>query len=656
MLTFAEEITLLLHSDERGGFAHGLAPHTLRLALSGAVLIDLAHEHRIDADLDSLYLVDSTPVGDDLLDPVLADIADDPGTHDAPYWVERTAKLGDELLEATVARLVEKEILVGDAGGGVFLTTKVARLRRYSTRGMDKDEVHLRIMRVIFGDEIPDPRDTVIIGLADACGVFSKLVPPGDLKEAQARIDLIGNLDLIAQSVTAAIRESEARRAARPALRLKRIPEAKGWPILGNALAMGKDLTSFLETQYRQLGSIFRVRALNKRYIVLAGAEANLFVGKMGSRYFRSFDFWQDFNRVNSVSRTVISMDGPSHLRMRKNLADVYSRRLLDGRVPEAVAAVEREIDSWPRGRPFDAHAAWQRVILEQMSVLAIGQSLGAYADDLIVYLDNMIRTHLVGSRPKWMMHRPRVKRALRRVWDLTGKLMDDHMPEEGKGQPRDVIDRLIEIHIQDPQFLPETNLRAETLNPFIAGLDTAANINSFMCYEIARRSGLRARVSDEARRVFSLGNFDIKELRALDVTRRTAMETLRMYPITPVIQRTVANSFEFQGYRVQAGNKVLVACTVPHLMPEYYADPDEFDIDRFLPDRAEHRQPGVFAPFGVGMHRCLGGTLAEALLAINMVTAFLDPDRLKLHRPNRRLKTTAYPTLRPFYKLRLKS
>ena len=36
-------------------------------------------------------------------------------------------------------------------------------------------EVKLRIMGVLFSDEIPDVRDIVIISLADACGIFGRV-------------------------------------------------------------------------------------------------------------------------------------------------------------------------------------------------------------------------------------------------------------------------------------------------------------------------------------------------------------------------------------------------------------------------------------------------------------------------------------------------
>ena len=62
-------------------------------------------------------------------------------------------------------------------------------------------------MRVLFTDEIPDPRDIVIICLADACDVFKNILSQSELSEVQDRIELIGKMDLIGQSVTEAIQK-----------------------------------------------------------------------------------------------------------------------------------------------------------------------------------------------------------------------------------------------------------------------------------------------------------------------------------------------------------------------------------------------------------------------------------------------------------------
>ena len=70
-LRFAEEITLLMLSDDDGEFVR-VPGWSMQCAYAGAVLMDLALEHRIDTDLKRLLLIDPTPVGDDLLDPTLA--------------------------------------------------------------------------------------------------------------------------------------------------------------------------------------------------------------------------------------------------------------------------------------------------------------------------------------------------------------------------------------------------------------------------------------------------------------------------------------------------------------------------------------------------------------------------------------------------------
>ena len=79
-------------------FVPALRVSLLDVVLAGAVP---AFADRIDTDLESLTLADPTPLGDDLLDPTLAEIKADvssrvgeaDGVHcsqDAAYWIEKT--------------------------------------------------------------------------------------------------------------------------------------------------------------------------------------------------------------------------------------------------------------------------------------------------------------------------------------------------------------------------------------------------------------------------------------------------------------------------------------------------------------------------------------------------------------------------------------
>ena len=119
------------------------------------------------------------------------------------------------------------------------------------------------------------------------------------------------------------------------------------------------------------------------------------------------------------------------------------------------------------------------------------------------------------------------------------------------------------------------------------------------------------------------------------------------MYPVAPLVVRTAANSFEFAGYRIRAAEQVMIATAVPHYLPECFPEPERFDIGRYGPDRAEHRQPYVYAPFGLGAHRCLGNGFAEVQIAATMATLLHEVD-LALDRTGYNLKTTQMPLPAP--------
>ena len=193
---------LLLH-DENGRFER-VPDWSLGYALGGGVLMDLALANRIDTDLDNLILVDDTPLGDSLLDPTLADIAAADDKRDARFWIERTAGRADEIREEALSRLVHSGIL--EVQEDRFLW--VFRSRRYPiVDGKAEREVKLRIMEVLFSDEIPDPRDVVIICLADACALFRQLLSKQELERASQRIEQVTRLDLIGQAMSQAIRD-----------------------------------------------------------------------------------------------------------------------------------------------------------------------------------------------------------------------------------------------------------------------------------------------------------------------------------------------------------------------------------------------------------------------------------------------------------------
>jgi cytochrome P450 len=653
MLRFVEEIILLAHDENTGEIGNGLSPRTFHIVLSGAVLMDLALENRIDTDPDSLMLIDSTPTGDALLDPTLAKVAASPERRDTAFWVGETAKDGDEIMESALARLHNYGILEPDtSANGIFaLSNRVSRSRRYPTvDGEAVEEVRLRVMRALFTNDIPSPHDIALICLANACGLLSTVLSKEELYEVQDRLDLIRKMDLIARVVGGAVEALETDVTPSPPLAPRpwtELPCPRRLPMIGNLVGLMRDRRAYFLSQYRALGPIFRVRALGADLIVMAGPEANRFVSK-GNRYFRTHEMWTSFNAYLGASRSLASIDGPEHLQMRRDHSGIYSRKVVEGRIPEVVGIIEREISQWRPGVSIPVFRAFQRIFAGQIGYLATGVFAPDYIDDIVDFSNIAVATHLSRHVPKLALKLPRFRRAHKRVDELIGNILDLRGPGRRVDRPPDLVDKLFELNEAQPHYISEADAKLSVLAPFIAGLDTAAAASAFMLFEALKEPDLLGTMTDEADFLFRDGAPATRDLLNLDVIRRAMKETMRLYPLSVVIFRKVANSFEFNRYSIPAGANVLISYSLPHSMEEHWSNPSQFDVDRFVKERAEHAQEkGIYEPFGLGAHACLGRSLAETLIVIN-IAAILHHVEPVLDPPGYRMKVRQLPGLHP--------
>ena len=664
MLRFADELLLLLIDDKRGDLIP-IPEWSLSCALAGALLMDLALEGRIDTDPDYLSVLDATPLGDDLLDPVLEEIALAEAAQHARFWVAHFAQRGDDIRAKTLARLTAQRILEAEAGGFFSFLPSVSRTRRYPADQARREDVQLRVMRVLFSDDIPDPADVVIVGLADACGVFERLLPPAEHELARERIALLGRMDLLGRAVSEVIQYGE-RDVAVPSPPRRPVPKAKP-PVVSVLLG-----TAFIRREYERLGPIFEIeknaltRGLenffltkplgrrgmkyDRKLIVMAGPEANRFFQKNDKAYFRSREFWMPFDEQFDVraTRATLSMSGEDHFRMRRAKRPGYARAMGEMQVPGIVDVMRREIASWPAERPIPTTAMTKRLVYNLMCRVMVGVSAPEYYDDFITLFEAAFRS-ILGLYPG-RLHRARLRRARERLDELTAKILRLHEPEHRGDRPRDVIDQLLAVHRSDPSFLPETDVGILALEPIYAPLDTLAHSLSFMLYELLKRPDLLRRAQAEADALFEPGEPTAQGVQQLDVIRRIYLETLRLHAIVPRTVRTVANSFEFSGCTLPAGRQVILDFTLTHHLPDFFPDPEQFDIDRFAPPRNEHRQPAVYLPYGVGTHRCLGEDMAEFVTLTAMATLLHDV-RLELDPPDYTLtgwKIKGLPTRHP--------
>ncbi len=644
-LRVTEELLLLILDAESGDIQYSFPSHQRDALVGSAALMDLALENRIDTDAERLFPINPEPVGDDLLDPTLLDIVNEKETHDTAWWIRRTAGQGGTIRDKALNRLIERGILEREANGLVFLSRSVARARRYPTvDGESRKDVHSRVMETLFSEDIPDPHDIMIIGLAAACDVFESILSRDELAEVRERIDTISRLDLMGRTIRESIRRIEPPAPAKKTVRpYEEIPEVPGLPIAGSALQMAKNVQVFLEKCYRKYGPIFRVRAFGYQLLALVGPEANVFCGRVSGTHLRSHEPYSAFAVAVGAHRVMLNMDGPEHLRMRKLQVNGYSPKKFEEKLDLAHDVVLRMIDTWPVGRPIGVQYAMQQIIAEQIGMSCTSVSSHQYIDDIICYLEVLASIHITRQWPNQMRFLPRFRRAEQRLEDFCNEILEAHRPERRGDLPPDFVDDLLEMNRNDPQLLPETDLRANLLAPYLVGIDTSASVCTFMLYALLKHPALLQQMREEVDAMYEQGPLTADGLRKLDVTHRIAMETLRMYPVAPALLRTVSNSFEFGGYRVPAGIQAIIGTTVSHYLPEYFPDPHRFDIERHSRAAKQQRPSGALAPFGVGRHRCIGSGLSEVQITLTMATIVRETE-LMLERPERPLKIKQRP------------
>ena len=347
-----------------------------------------------------------------------------------------------------------------------------------------------------------------------------------------------------------------------------------------------------------------------------------------------------------SSTNTLPSMDGAEHYRMRSVMRAGYSRGRIESQLPSTLAIISRQISELPTDRPFSVYPTMQRLSLEQIGFLSASMSRPEYLEDLHIYLEALITYKMTGFRPGFMMNLPKVRRARRRMRLLFMDILENHTAEGRDKGDRDLVHDLLDLHHADPQLYPETDIFFGVLGPFTVGMDTVASAMSFALYCLLKNPDVLEQVRAEADEFFASGA-PPEGLRQMTATQRTIQETMRLYPVVNMVLRTVSNSFDFAGYRIPAGTDVAIAMTVAHFLPEVFPDPQRFDIDRFSPERREHATPGVFSPFGLGHHSCLGQGFAQSMSTLTLASLLHRTD-IVMEPPGYAVKLKHTPLLNP--------
>ena len=205
MLSFAEEIYLLALDDVTGKVVITSKEVVLNSVLIGAVLSELSFMGRIDNDAENLYILNTDATDSPVLDEVL-DVLRKSGKTE----VSLSRCLQVLLPESkNVEQLVLKELI----GKGILKQVNEKLFWFFPSRrypiidNVEVTDVERRLRNLVLSNEIPDPRDAVLVSLVNACGLFSEILSSRELRRCEGRIEEISKYDMVCQKINELIRQ-----------------------------------------------------------------------------------------------------------------------------------------------------------------------------------------------------------------------------------------------------------------------------------------------------------------------------------------------------------------------------------------------------------------------------------------------------------------
>ena len=199
-LSLAEQVALFGLHDTCGSPVSAY----LKFALSGAIIADLLSRRRIQIEGRQVQILDSSSIGDDILDEALRSLRSDP---DRPLkrWVRgvlaeyQKQRVFDRLVSAGIVERVEDRTL------GVF------PYRCYPARDMHPENtLRHQLKDVVMGQTAPDATGRMLLSILHASGLTATFLSQEDLAVCGDRINELVQGEPIGCCIRKAVEDEQA--------------------------------------------------------------------------------------------------------------------------------------------------------------------------------------------------------------------------------------------------------------------------------------------------------------------------------------------------------------------------------------------------------------------------------------------------------------
>ncbi|MCV7106120.1 cytochrome P450, partial [Mycolicibacterium chitae] len=307
--------------------------------------------------------------------------------------------------------------------------------------------------------------------------------------------------------------------------------------------------------------------------------------------------------------RGIMLLDFDEHRDHRRIMQQAFTRSALDGYLDLMRPGIVRTVTSWPSAQRFPFYPSVKRLLLDQSAEVFVGAQIGAESEQLAADFhatvcggQAIVRADVPGGA--WA----RGLRARERLERYFG----DQLPARRAGDGTDLFSMLCRSRDEDGERFTDADIVNHMIFLLMAAHDTSAIALSMLVYELARNPQWQHHLRDEV-----LDNaddeIDIDSLARYPVLDAAVKEILRMYAPAGTLFRQAVKDTEVVGHYIPRNTQVAINVYGSMRLADWWPNPDRFDPGRFLAGAdasAVHRY--AFAPFGGGVHKCIGQHFAD--------------------------------------------
>ncbi len=405
-----------------------------------------------------------------------------------------------------------------------------------------------------------------------------------------------------------------------------RLPRAL--PLLGHALHLLRDPLTFV-TAARPLGDVVKIRiGPQPAYLVNNPDLMRDIQVKEVKKYSKGVQYDKARPTLGNGLNTA---GGEEHLKHRRLVQPAFHHSRIVGYTTIMRELALQLTESWRDGDQIPLDQELNQLTLKIVGKTLFSTELGSEVIDEVlrsmpIFLEGIAKRALAPTQLLEKLPTPenrRINEANRRLRDVLDRTIAEY--RRSGVDHGDMVSMLLLAHDEETgEGLGDLQVRDEAITMLLAGSETTSTLLSWVFHVLGQRPDLEARLHAEVDEVLADGPMTLEQIGRLAYGRRVIAEALRLYPPGWLVSRRTNEPVTLGGLALPAGASVLFSPYSLHRDPGIYADPDSFDPDRWLPERAKDIPRPAYIPFGAGNRQCIGDEFAlmEAIIVLATIAS----------------------------------